>query len=157
MIITIADVKLLEYQGKATGRQVTEKSGKTHNIKKGKKGSDLQENFEEKWVWLDGNTGKAIDLEMGTFTDKDGVGHPFVADFSVVADNLAPETTPVVPPEHKDAEKSTPSGQETGMWFKELGECLRSGYISKTDPLYSAARTAYFAQMFSILNIEVEK
>ncbi len=53
--------------------------------------------------------------------------------------------------------KSQPAPQELGMWWKELGECLRSDEIDKTTPHGKLLRAAYYAQMFQVLNLKVEK
>ena len=50
-----------------------------------------------------------------------------------------------------------PAPQELGMWWKELGECLRSGEIDKTKPSGKLLRAAYYAQMFQVLNLKIEK
>ena len=47
------------------------------------------------------------------------------------------------------------SGQEVGMWWKQLGDDLRSGHIDKSTPEGKAMRAAYFAQMFSVLPIKL--
>ena len=50
------------------------------------------------------------------------------------------------------ANKIPDNPQEVGMWWKELGECLRSGYVEE-----KAMEIAYKAQMLSVLDIKVEK
>lgn len=50
-----------------------------------------------------------------------------------------------------------PAPQELGMWWKELGECLRSGEIDKTTPHGKLLRAAYYAQMFQVLNLKIKK
>ncbi len=71
--------------------------------------------------------------------------------------NALPRQEPGKPlPEHQDeidksraSVRPEPSGQEIGLWWKEMGEGLRSKYI--TDPLL---KLAYFAQMFNVLDIK---
>lgn len=46
--------------------------------------------------------------------------------------------------------------QEIGMWWKELGEMIRAGDIDMTKPAGKAMRTAYYAQMLSVLPIKIE-
>ena len=48
------------------------------------------------------------------------------------------------------------SGEERGMWWKELGMCLRSGEIDKNAPTGKALRTFFYAQMFSVLDFKAE-
>lgn len=43
---------------------------------------------------------------------------------------------------------------ERGMWWKELGECLRKGDIDKNTPQGKQLRTAYYKEMFRVLDIK---
>ena len=52
---------------------------------------------------------------------------------------------------------ASPAPQELGMWWKELGECLRSGEIDKATPHGKLLRAAYYAQMFQVLSLKLEK
>ena len=61
-----------------------------------------------------------------------------------------PRETPKTP-------SKEPSGQETGMWWKELGEMIRAGDIDKTKPEGRLMRNAYYAQMMSVLNLKISK
>ena len=49
------------------------------------------------------------------------------------------------------------SGEEIGMWWKELGEDLRSGHIDRNSSVGKALRLTYFAQMFKVLNIDLKE
>ena len=66
---------------------------------------------------------------------------------------LRPEDEKIV----EDAIKPQPSGPEVGLWWKQLGDDLRSGHIDKTTPQGKLLRAAYFAQMFSVLKIKIDK
>lgn len=54
------------------------------------------------------------------------------------------------------SEVGKPAPQEIGMWWKELGEMLRAKDIDITKPAGKAMRTAYYAQMLSVLPIEIK-
>jgi len=61
-----------------------------------------------------------------------------------------PSPTQIVPHE-------TPAPQEIGMWWKELGECIRSGDIDKTKPEGKSLRIIYYNKMLQVLDITIEK
>lgn len=134
--LTVDRVEELEKDGEIIGREVFNSGGDSVKVKIGKGGS-----LKKKWELLDNGIGKAFKFQMGEFK-----GYPFVEDFEEVKDAL----------ERAAAEKvgavDRVSPQEEGMWWKEVGEGLRSGYI-KNNPL----TMAYFAQMFSVLNIKEAK
>jgi len=88
----------------------------------------------------------------------------------VTAEDLPPPQEPVrkypePPPDapqdtRKPVEASSKaiiSGQELGMWYKELGESLRSDLIDKTTAQGKALKRFYFLRMFDVLGIKVEK
>ncbi len=54
-------------------------------------------------------------------------------------------------PNHK------PSGEERGMWLKELGSMLRCGDIDKTTAHGKLLRHFYYAAMFNVLDIEIKE
>ena len=47
-------------------------------------------------------------------------------------------------------------GMQEGMFWKELGEMLRSGDIDKAKPTGKALRKLYYAKMFSVLEIKLK-
>ena len=49
------------------------------------------------------------------------------------------------------------SGEEKGMWWKQLGDDLRSGHIDRNSSIGKALRLTYFAQMFKVLNIDLKE
>ncbi len=59
--------------------------------------------------------------------------------------------------ENKEAIQAKVQPQERGMWWKELGEMLRAGEIDKTKPFGKALRTAYYAEMFRVLGLDIRK
>lgn len=48
------------------------------------------------------------------------------------------------------------SGEEMGMWWKELGACIRSKDIDTSKPHGKALRTFFYAQMTHVLGFEFE-
>ena len=103
--------------------------------------------------------GVAVMLKWQTYQD-----HPYVADAKLVAGELQPAQEPTILPKdekiieeaRKEATKKEPSGQETGMWFKEIGLGIRSSLIKNTGatkPYWDL----YWLQMSSVLNVKPEK
>jgi len=94
--------------------------------------------------------GKAVILHYETYMDK-----PYVSDAKLVAGELPPPVEPQDPEPHKDepgVEKYAP--QEIGMWMKELGECIRSGYLAKTYPTtHVRIETDYCKRMSDVTGI----
>ncbi len=58
-------------------------------------------------------------------------------------------------PKEKPVTHYDPSGQERGMWWKQLGDDLRSGHVDRTTSLGKALRKCYFAEMFKVLDITI--
>ena len=58
------------------------------------------------------------------------------------------ESVPAPKPEHK-------SSPETGMWWGQMGEMLRSGDIDITTPAGKAMKRAYYAEMLQVLGIPI--
>lgn len=141
--LTVDRVEELEKDGEIIGREVFNSGGNSVKVKMGKGGS-----LKKKWELLDCGIGKAFKFQMGEFK-----GYPFVEDFEEVKDAF----------ERKAAERvgatDRVSPQEEGMWWKEVGEGLRSGYIENHTATitYRAIHIAYLAQMLSVLNIKEGK
>ncbi len=86
----------------------------------------------------------------------------------IMADEPWPEGTEAVKPEevappkvevNKGGEQPKEreiAPQERGMWWKQLGDDLRSGHIDKTTSHGKLLRAAYFVEMFRVLNIKIE-
>ncbi len=47
--------------------------------------------------------------------------------------------------------------QERGMWWKEVGECIRSGAINKETPAGLQMMVAYYTEMRRVLGIMTGK
>lgn len=104
--------------------------------------------------------GSAIKLTWDSYKGKE-----YVNDAVLVEGELPPPQKPGILPDHqKEVDKARasvrePSGQEIGLWWKEIGEGLRSGYFEKhiDRATYLAMDVAYFAQLFNVLDIKEVK
>jgi hypothetical protein len=78
-----------------------------------------------------------------------------IIELELVRDALPPETTPRQPephPEEPPIEKYAP--QEIGMWYKELGECIRSGLLERDFPnSHVKIKSHYYKKMSDITGI----
>ena len=135
-----------DYQGKSF-KKVTDKAGKTFNVKYGREGV-----LKAKWPLL--IPGNAIEIEWGEYN-----GKPFDKDFKVVvgAQEVGElgsgivESTGGTPPT-----KTKEQLIAEHVWWKELGMMLRANDIDVTKPIGKGIRAAYYAQMMSILDIKIE-
>ena len=140
MEFIVTQIDEIRYNGELKGYQCFDGTGQSVKVKKGQ-GGQLQARWGELQV------GRAYSFTMGEYN-----GKPFVKDFEPMSEALAgkmpqPTVTPAIP-----SVARKPSGEEVGMWWKELGEGLRSGYIKER-----AMEIAYKAQMLSVLPLEIEK
>lgn len=131
--------------GQQTWKMVTLGTGEILKVKSGRDGV-----LKAKWGLL--QEGVAIKFTMKDFIDKDKIAHPYVQDIETVEDEL-PEpvkrtTTPV---------PSVIAPQERGMWWKQLGDDLRSGHIDKETHMGKVIRLRYFAEMFRVLDIDIKE
>ena len=148
--VIIDRVEDSDYQGKAF-KKVTDKTGKTFNVKYGREGK-----LKDKWDLL--VPGNAIEITWGDYN-----GKPFVQDFKVVAEasevaKLEPRKLEPIPlqPGEEPLVKSKSQEIAEHVWWKELGECIRAKDIDTTKPAGKGMRTAYYAKMMSVLDIKIE-
>ncbi len=133
-------------------------AGGGEEIKVGAKRGNLHSLFQQ---------GKAIMLHWETYKNIS-----YVSDAKLVEGELPSPTKPTILPEHKEviskakAEAREPikpqlvehkSSPETGMWWKELGDMLRSGDIDKTTPLGKVMRSTYYTEMGRVLGIPIKE
>ena len=71
--------------------------------------------------------------------------------------DLPPPEAILEPPKPPKDELTRSQEIERAVWFKELGECLRSGFIDVTKPQGLQLKMAYLAEMFRVLNIKPTK
>lgn len=149
---TITSVEDDDYQGKSF-KKVTLGTGEVLKVKYGREGA-----LKDKWPIL--GVGVAIHFKMKDFM-RDGTAYPFVDDIEVtdiatVASEL-PDPVKVGTVEVPGAEPKTIAPQERGMWWKQLGDDLRSGHVDISKPFGKTLRLRYFAEMFRVLDIEIEQ
>ena len=143
------------YDGKDF-KKVTLKDGQVLKVKQGREGS-----LKAKWDLL--QWGVAIKFTMTDFTKPDGVKIPFVSNIETVEGALPEPTEPKILPEHKEAIDASRKAvrevapQERGMWYKQLGDDLRSGHIDIKTPQGKLMRAAYFAEMLRVLDIHIKE
>ena len=72
-----------------------------------------------------------------------------------------PQPAPEYPKDEVAPKDSPPVSKDDAIakhvWYKELGECLRSGEIDKTKPQGRLLRNAYYAEMFRVLGLKFDK
>ena len=56
----------------------------------------------------------------------------------------------------KETKKSDPAPQAMGMWWKELGEMIRTKDIDLSTPHGKLLRSWYYAEMFRVLDIKID-
>ncbi|KKM21380.1 hypothetical protein LCGC14_1635910 [marine sediment metagenome] len=153
IIGVITSVEDDEYDHKAF-KVVTLGTGEVLKVKYGKGGA-----LKDKWPLL--GVGVAIHFMMKDFM-KQGVAYPFVEDIEVddlttVASEL-PEPVKAGTVAVPSKENKVPiAPQERGMWWKQLGDDLRSGHIDISKPFGKTLRLRYFAEMFRVLDIEIKQ
>lgn len=87
--------------------------------------------------------GVAVLCHWETYMNK-----PYISDAKLVEGELPPPVTPETVP--VPGVKTT-APQERGMWWKQLGDDLRSGHIDKSTTMGKAWRLFYFAEMTRVL------
>ena len=142
VIAVIDSIEDDSYQGKDFKR-VTLKDGSVLKVKYGREGF-----LKAKWGEL--QVERAFKFIMGDYQ-----GKPFVQDFVAVEGELPESTKPPIP--ESGIPKYKPSGEERGMWLKELGSMLRCGDIDKTTAHGKLLRHFYYAAMFNVLDIEIKE
>ena len=149
-VVIIDRVEDDDYQGKSF-KKVTDKTGKTFNVKYGREGA-----LKAKWPLL--VPGTAIEITWGEYNSK-----PFVKDFKVVAEAqevaklpAQKAASPPLQPGEEAVFKSKDQQIAEHVWWKELGMMLRANDIDVTKPIGKGIRAAYYAQMMSILDIKIE-
>ena len=125
--------------------------GEGKEYKLGNKRADMSDQIVE---------GRAVSLGWANFKDRD-----YIATAKLVEGELPDEVKPTAhaykapesaAPKTQPA-RYDPSGQERGMWWKQLGDDLRSGHVDRTSSLGKALRKCYFAEMFKVLDITMEE
>jgi len=139
-IIIVNEVGINEYGGLTW----TDKEGNSYKVKSTRK------QYFEAIV-----PGQSVEISWSTYKGKE---YPYSAE--VVKSKLSPEPTSLSKAtlvktkgelvEHKGS-------PETGMWWKELGESIRSGDIDKSTLRGLSLRVAYYTEMSRVLGIPIKE
>ena len=148
-IVIIDRVEDDAYDGKAF-KKVTDKTGKTFNVKYGREGK-----LKAKWPLL--IPGNAIEITWGTYNNI-----PFVQDFKVVAGVGAVAKLEPQKPEPvslREGEEPLPKtkSQEIAehVWWKELGNRIGDGSIEKDYPNKAVKiKHEYYKKMSEITGVD---
>jgi len=89
-----------------------------------------------------------LDIQQGKMADDT----PRIV--AIVGKEAKPDTGSSAKPSSEQDRRSQEISEH--VWWKELGLCLRAGDIDKTKPAGKALRKAYYAKMFSVLDIKIE-
>ena len=138
-IIVIAQKSTLKTKdGKSEYVCLHDVEGKAHNI---------FDNLKDKWdLCVEGQAIKLVKEQKGQYWN--------VVDVISVADALKPQENMG---ELKRPQVTDIAPQERGMWYKELGACIREKDIDTTTPEGKLLRSAYYVEMMRVLNIKLEK
>ena len=153
-ILVIDSVReLLDDKDNVVGRIITDKAGAETRIKKGQGGK-----LESRWEWLDGEgIGKAIKLTVKEFkppnSDK---SFPFVADFTIVKDEMVAQATERVQSQSKVERNDSIESQ---VAFKGMVELIATGIVKNSTKEYKATIEWAMSRLHSVAQImaEVEK
>ena len=123
--------------------------GEGNEFKLGKKRAHLSDQIVE---------GHAVQIGWANYMNKD-----YIATVKLVEGKLPPPVKPkpvesANPPEEevKAAIQAKINPQERGMWWKELGEMLRSSDIDKTTKHGKALRIFFYSEMYRVLDIDIK-
>ena len=131
-----------DYNGKAI-KKVTDKEGNVWKVKWGQGGK-----LKDKWSLLNENVGLAFDFTLDTYQGKE-----FVKDIELVKDAFVAKAAQEV------AEKSPGiSGEERGMWYKELGNRIGDGSLDRDFPnMVVKIKGEYYKKMSEVTGINFKK
>ena len=100
------------------------------------------------------NPGRAVEIAYDTVTGKEGKVFDYIKLVEIQVDETELTKQQVVIP----VAKTAPAPQELGMWWKEMGECIRSGAIDKDFPnMAIKIKGQYYKQMETVTGISMKK
>ena len=139
-IVTIKESNVLTATNGKGYLEVTDQDNTKHR---------LFENLEDKWeLCEEGKTVQLIKEQSGKYWN--------VIDVIPVGDKLPIEQAPKTTPPPKPSQGNEIVGAERGLWWKQLGDDLRSGHIDTDKPNGKLLRAAYFAEMFRVPGLSVD-
>lgn len=91
---------------------------------------------------------------------KDKIGPP--VQLKPIPDSEIPHATPKPSPQPPESARKPPEEDSSltirgRFWWAQLGDSIRVGDIDKTKPEGKLLRTIYYAEMFKVLGINIEK
>ena len=126
-----------------------DKTGKEHKI------GAKRENQNELVALINNNPGRGVKLTYNEYMNKSFiVGAELVE--GALPEPVKTETQPI-PQIDTPPSKSREDAIREGMWFKELGESLRSGLIDRSTPAGKLLEIFYKTEMQSALHFKIEK
>ena len=123
-----------------------DKGGTEHKI------GTKRKNFDELVNLVVENPDRAVKLTFDSFKKIDYIVGIELLEIPVDESKITGQqaTPPIV--------QTKPAPQELGMWWKELGECIRSGTIMKDFPQsYVKIKGQYYKQMEAVTGISMKK
>lgn len=129
-----------------------DKSGEERKI--GTKRKD----FDELCTTIIENPGRAVTLNFAVY-DK----HPYIVGVELLSEKITVDEAKITAPQAEPSEpkavasQTKPAPQELGMWWKELGECIRSGMIGRDYPnSHIKIKTQYYKKLFDVIGVKEE-
>jgi len=105
------------------------------------------------------NANRAVKLIWDVYF-REGTEYDIIGSIELVEDGLPEPEKPKpqpIPQIDTPPSKSREDAIREGMWFKELGESLRSGLIDRSTPAGKLLEIFYKAEMQSALHFKIEK
>ena len=105
------------------------------------------------------NANRAVKLIWDVYF-REGTEYDIIGSIELVEDGLPEPEKPKpqpIPQIDTPPSKSREDAIREGMWFKELGESLRSGLIDRSTPAGKLLEIFYKTEMRSALHFKIEK
>jgi hypothetical protein len=98
--------------------------------------------------------GRAVELGYGNYMNYD-----FIAEARLVEGALPPAKEPYTPPpEHPEPPAKSTSPQETGMWWKELGNRIGDGSLERDYPkAHIKIKGQYYKKMSEVTGVNFKE
>ncbi len=124
-----------------------DKGGKEHKI------GTKRENFDELVNLVAENPDRAVKFTFDEYKGRSYIVGIELLEIQVDKEKIT-EQQKVMPA----SQQVKPAPQELGMWWKEMGECIRSGTIMKDFPQsYVKIKGQYYKQMEAVTGISMKK
>ena len=132
-----------------------DKAGEEHKI------GEKRENQEKLIDLVENNPDRAVKLTFDEYKGRSYIVGIELLEIPVDGEKITEQQAapPVAPTKPAPPVAPTkPAPQELGMWWKELGKCIRSGLIDKDFPNSAVKiRGQYYKQMETVTGISMKK